>query len=302
MKKLLVMAVAAGVAISASAQLVTVDAVSRVALPEGVEVQQAVLSPDGNYAVVSSATTSGLKRLELATGNTVAVTDNGSILDLKISQDNNTVVFRQRTIDSNRLTKIGIRAVNVATQADVEVAKPSRAQGGFCLSDAGVVNAISGGKVKAKSLNGTKSTRETVVGIYRGHLMVTVDGKTTAIDPQGRGSYLWPTLSPDGKRIAYYKAQSGCYTCNLDGSDVRELGYLHAPQWLDNNIVVGMQDYDDGMFVTAGTIVAMAADGSKVEQKLTGDDVIAVFPTCSADGKKIAFTDMTGGMYVITLK
>lgn len=302
MKKLLLMAVAVGAAITASAQLVTVSQVSKVTLPEGTEVQQAVLSPDGRYVVASSGRSNKLQRLELATGQAVAVTDNGSILDLKISPDNNTVVFRRRITDKNRLTQTGVQAVNLATGLNVEVTKPSRAQGGFCLSDAGVVNAVSKGKMKTKSVSGARAERETVVGIYRGHLMVTVDGKTTAIDPQGRGSYLWPTLSPDGKRIAYYKALSGCYTCNLDGSDVRALGYLHAPQWLDNNIVVGMQDDDDGMIVTSSAIVAMAADGSKVEQRLTGDDVIAVFPTCSADGKTIAFTDMTGGLYTITLK
>ena len=40
---------------------------------------------------------------------------------------------------------------------------------------------------------------------------VTVDGKTTTIDPQGRGSYLWPALSPDGTWLYFTSDMPGGY-------------------------------------------------------------------------------------------
>lgn len=300
MKKFyLIVAALAGAALCGFSQLPVVKDIQRVTLPDEMSVTQAVLSPDGNYVVVSEQATTALTRISLSDGSAMRVADNGSMLNLQISPDNNTVVYRSRTVNKKHLGQTAVLATNLSTGKTVEVAAPSRHLAGFSANGA-VANATVNGKLKKKALNGGSSTAIPVVGIYRGHLAVTVDGSTDFIDPQGNGSYLWPSISPDGQRIVYYKAQEGCFTCNLDGSDVRNLGYLHAPVWVNESLVAGMQDIDDGTNVTESAIVITDQNGNN--SRLTGPDVIAMYPAACADGSKISFTDTCGNLYIITLE
>jgi len=101
--------------------------------------------------------------------------------------------------------------------------------------------------------------------------------------------------------IGYYLATKGAYTCNIDGSDVKFVGNIRAPKWYNNEIVVGMNDKDNGEFVTSSSIVAYAADGSE-KQVLTESDKIAMYPTATKDGSKIAFTTPQGEAYIINVK
>ena len=141
------------------------------------------------------------------------------------------------------------------------------------------------------------------VSIKYGQLMITRNGKTEILSPNGQSgqSYLWPSVSPDGTKVVYYLATKGAYTCNIDGTDVQFVGNIRAPKWYNNEIVVGMNDKDNGEFVTSSSIVAYAADGSE-KQVLTGSDKIAMYPTATKDGGKIAFTTPQGEAYIINVK
>lgn len=285
------------------AQVLTVKSVELVSMPETIVVSEAVISGDGTYVVAGDVATSAITGIDLATGQTKVVADNGSMLDLKVSDDGSKVVYRQR-ITKNKLSHTTLKATDLVTGKTVEVVKPSRNFNGFELSDAGVVTAAvtDGTKsmTKVKSLAGAKSVQTPVVGINRGHLVVNVGGSQTILDPQGRGSYLWPSLSPDGTKIVYYKAQKGCYVCNLDGSNPVYLGYIHAPKWYGNDVVIGMQDYDDGTNVTASSVVA--ADMNGTIQKLTDEAVIAMYPSGAVEAGKIVFNDNMGKLYLITVE
>ena len=109
-------------------------------------------------------------------------------------------------------------------------------------------------------------------------------------------SYLWPSLSPDGKRICFYAAGMGCYTCALDGSDVRKLGWIRAAQWYGNDVVVGLHDRNDGRFTTESAILAKSIDG-KETQTITPANVVAVLPSV-AEGK-IAYSTVDGRVFVL---
>jgi len=303
MKKLLLSAVMLSTFIVSGAQVLTVKSVERVNTPERLIVSEAVISGDGTYVVAGDVSSSALTGIDLATGKTRVVSDNGSMLDLKLSKDGTKVVYRQRTL-KNKLGHTGLKATDLKTGKTVEVAKPSRNLNGFELTEAGVVTAAvtEGTKSmsKVKSLTGAKSGQTPVVGINRGHLVVNVADRQTILDPQGRGSYLWPSISPDGTKIVYYKSQKGCYVCNLDGSNPIYLGYVHAPKWYGNDVVIGMQDYDDGTNVTASSVVAV--DMSGTIQKLTDESVIAMYPGGAPEVGKIVFNDNMGNLYLITVE
>ncbi|MGN0223321.1 MAG: hypothetical protein ACI4AM_04760 [Muribaculaceae bacterium] len=300
MKKLFTAVLAVAFALVANAQLVEPLSTQRIQLPEGVASEQATISPDGSYAVVGAMGGSALTRVDFASGDTQVLTSNGLASTVMISPDGQNVVFNVATYNSNHLRMTSLRSVNVATGSEIELVKPSRRlNAGFALSNAGVT-AIENGKARVRAFGSAKAQSLPVASINYGHLDITVNGKTTTLDPQGRGSYLWPSVSPDGTKVVYYLSGCGAFVCNIDGTNVRSLGYLHAARWMGNDMVVGMADYDNGEQILRSTIIVSDLNGTR--QALTNDSQIAIFPSASADGKRIAYSTAEGELFIINLK
>lgn len=300
MKKLFISAALLCAGLLCHAQLLNVAGISRVALPDNVKVNIPVMSPDGQFVVVSSLLDSSLRKVSVSNGSTQTITDNGSALDLRITPDGRNVVYRCSTVDKNRLRHTSLMSTDLNSLKSTTIVKPTRHMGGFEIAGAATVNAIESGRLKSKTLRGTSVNAKAVASINRGHLDVTVGGKTTTIDPQGRGSYLWPSVSPDGTRVAYYLVTGGCFVCNLDGSNAVQVGDVLAPKWLDNNVLVGYQCTDNGEVLTSATVVAATADGTI--QKLTDSSLVLTNPSPSANGKSIACSTPDGQLYIISIK
>ena len=279
-----------------SAQIVTVKSCNKVALPQGVVADAPVISPDGNSVAYQSG--SALNLVDLSTGKTVKLTDNGISYNLGFTEDGSKVIFRQRTTDKNGLSYTTLKSVNKNGGNEAVLVKATRNLEGVAVNGSNVV-AIEKKKARTKNLGSAKVAERPVVSIEKGHLNVTVNGKTTTIDPQGRGSYLWPALSPDGKKIVYWMAYRGCFVCNLDGSNPVSLGELRAATWLDNSNVIGMVDRDNGEQVTSSKLVAKSLDG-KV-QDVTPESMVAMFPSANADGSKVAFCSNKGELFILEL-
>lgn len=262
------------------AQLLEVTSTEKVNLPEGVVADIATLSPKGDYMLLSDQKKQGLQKFDFRTGEIKSVSKAlGSGYNAKISDDGNTVIFRESQIGKDRLKKTALKSVDLTTGKVKTLVQPTR-------------------EMKAVQ-NGTRPE----VSIKYGQLMITRNGKTETLSPNGQSgqSYLWPSVSPDGTKIVYYLATKGAYTCNIDGSDVKFVGNIRAPKWYNNEIVIGMNDKDNGEYVTSSSIVAYAADGSE-RQVLTESDKIAMYPTATKDGSKIAFTTPQGEAYIINVK
>ncbi|MBQ1932136.1 MAG: PD40 domain-containing protein [Muribaculaceae bacterium] len=300
MKKLFISALLLCSGFMAYAQLVKVSSIEKVTLPEGVSAVTATMSPDGGYVVIDQAAKAGIYKVDLATAEIATISETGSNFELKIADDNKTVVYRESSIDKNRMRKVALMSANIATGVKQVVVQPSRDLQGFAVEGATVL-AMNKGQLSTRTFGGAKKVAP-VVSIDHGRMMLTVNGETKVIAPQGTESqsYLWPSISPDGTRIAYYLGRNGAYVCNLDGSNPVYLGLIRAPRWLDNNTVVGMHDKDNGHAVVSSQIIAVAADGS-VSQILTDKEVIAVCPSVNADGSKIAFTTPHGELHIINV-
>ena len=160
---------------------------------------------------------------------------------------------------------------------------------------------VTRGQVAAKGFESKVSNKNGVVlSINNRQLMISRNGKTHNLSPNGKDkSYLWPSLSPNGTKILYYVGAEGTFVCNLDGTDVRPLGVIRAPQWWDDNTVVGMYDEDDGDFVYASHIVATNLQGQK--QTLTPDSLIAMYPKVATKAGKIVFSTPNGKAYVMNV-
>ena len=295
MRKLL-FALTLGFSMSAMGQVLNVTSIDKVNLPDKAAV--AAISPQGDYLLLTSATNQGLTKLNLMTGQSQTLSTAPSAgHNVKISPDGQTVVYREGSFNDKHLRYSTLKSVNLATGATQVLVKPTRDLQGYAAS-ATTVGTVNKGKFSKKAIGAAKAQNLPVLSIDKGKLMITVNGKTRNLSPNGTGySYLWPSLSPDGTQVLYYLAAHGTYVCNLDGTGVRKVGKMRAPVWYDDNTIVGMMDLDDGEFIYASTIVAATLDGTT--QTLTGDETIAMYPHAASG--KIAFSTPAGEAYIINV-
>ena len=284
----------------ASAQLINVGSVEKVNLPAGADAIQSVLSPDGSFAVINGA--AGLQKVDLATGKVAKIADNVSSSGLEISEDGTTIVYKQ-SVFQNKLRYTNLKSVNLSNGKEATIVNASRNLQGYALSK-NSVGAVDNGKFTAKNLDGAAATSiVTVASIKNGALFVSVNGVNNNISPQGTTgqSYLWPSISPDGKKVLYYLVGQGAFVCNLDGSNPVSVGVMRAPKWYNNEIVLGMEDHDNGEVVTASKLVASSVDG-KVKQDLTQVSSMAMYPSVAANGSKVSFVTPAGELFVMNIK
>lgn len=138
-------------------------------------------------------------------------------------------------------------------------------------------------------------------------MVVCTDGICRLVDPIsdqfGRDvNYCWTSVSPDGTLLLFV-AHNNAYTSRLDGSDLVDLGPLHAPVWCGNDWVVGMIDSDDGHYITASEIFIVDARNATNRQQLTPSDMlIKMYPAVSSDGRRVAYNSIDGDIYIIDFK
>lgn len=91
------------------------------------------------------------------------------------------------------------------------------------------------------------TTAQTTVSIRNQKMEVNRNGKTYILAPNGDdASYFWASVSPDGKHLVYVTARYGTFVCDINGENVRSMGRMNAPKWLDDNHISGMQEFYKG--------------------------------------------------------
>lgn len=286
---------------SGFAQIFKVGSIDKVKIPLSFDAKVAAISPRGDYLLLSTPTNSGLTKLDLRTGEATRLTDaQGAGYDVRISPNGQTVVFRENSFTREHFKRVALRSINLATGKAKQLVAPTRDLQGVSLENAAAAT-VTKGRMEVKGVDGTKARISTpVLSINNRQLMITRNGKTKIFSPNGtNNSYLWPSVSPDGSKILYYVAGLGTFVCNTDGSNIKKVGTMRAPQWYGDSIVVGMDDRDDGAFIYASTIVAATLEGDV--QVLTDSSVVAMYPKVSNSTGQIAFSTPGGEAYIINV-
>ena len=298
MKKVLLSAVLLCSGVLGYAQLLNVQSIEKIALPQGVTINKATISPEGDFVVMAQNEKSGIHRLDLTTKAVTTISESGIMHNVKISRDGSTVVYREPRVNANRMRQIALKSFDLKRGVEATVVPYSRDLQGVAIIDNNIV-AVNSEKITTKSINGGEAKVTMPVASIR-YGQLCIDGKV--ISPQGTtgNSYMWPSVSPDGTRVLYYLASAGCYVANIDGTNPVRLGAIHAPRWYDNNTVVGMYDRDNGHEIYASRIIAISADG-KVKQDLTEDASLALFPSITNAGDKISYTTPAGELFIINI-
>lgn len=124
---------------------------------------------------------------------------------------------------------------------------------------------------------------------------VMVGGEERVFSPvDSWAGYLWASLSPDGKRVAFFAAGKGIVIIDLRGQMLAMLGNYEMPRWYNNDYLVSQNAKDDGHQFTSSQIVLLKADGT-YKTELTKPESMTMQPTCG--GGKIVYTTIDGLLY-----
>jgi len=126
-------------------------------------------------------------------------------------------------------------------------------------------------------------------------LHVIVGGDERVFSPVNSwAGYLWASLSPDGKRVAFFAAGKGIVIIDLRGQMLAMLGNYEMPCWYNNDYLVAQNAKDDGHQFTSSQIMLLKADGTFTAE-LTKPSSMAMQPTCG--GGRIVYSTIDGLLY-----
>ena len=268
-----------------------VEVTSRQRLLEGVEgpAFYPVLNTTGDRLLFSTQD-GALKCYDFADDVTAVVTrDYVAGNDACWGGDGKVYFVTQETGDNRLIYRTG-RCYDVRTR---ETATVTQAQHGAVR----VVPATRGGALKAPGGQNYASSADIGSAAWTegSRVHVTVNGEERVFSPvDSWAGYLWASLSPDGKRVAFFAAGKGIVVIDLRGQMLAMLGNYEMPCWYNNDYLVAQNAKDDGHQFTSSQLMLLKADGTW-QAELTKPASMSMQPTCG--GGRIVYTTIDGLLY-----
>lgn len=154
----------------------------------------------------------------------------------------------------------------------------------------------------AKNAPQGSSTVTAILGIEETKIAAVVNGVPVRLDPFRDGSYIWPSLSPDGTRFVAYEMARGTFVADLQGNILAECGRRDAPVWMrSGRWIVYMDEKDDGNQITGSDICCVSPDG-RTTIRLTNTPAIELMPACSPVDDRILVCTPSGEILVLTYR
>ncbi len=298
MKKLILFGILFQCIFAVTAQTITIEKTHSPIEQKGFHPK---FNSDGNLLAFTTESYVGLDVYNFANRSTVKVTAEAGAGFQPVFSNNNERVFYKNIVYESRLRKDGVKSYDFAANKHVQMLDPRRNlkqpqafQNGFMVyADTKLLKATTGR---------TTAPASEYVWSDGSNLNIFRNNKIYILNPiKDANGFIWASLSPNGKMILFTAAGQGTFVCDLDGKITARLGNLNAPVWYDDNFVVGMQDKDDGHFVTESKILMKSLDG-KTEKILSSANQIAMYPAAASSAGKVAYNTIDGDIYVVELK
>jgi len=258
-------------------------------------------SPDGKKIYFTASDFDGIWACSTAGGSFVQITsDRGSGYGFSISGDGACLAYRRTlsgAVPGERLQEAVVR--NLASGGTTvlstgrSVSLPSFAGSDVVFSVDSRLQGVTAAAVSAGAV--------TVLGIEEGKIAILRNGVKSLISPLGTGSYLWPSLSPDGSALVACEKDSGAFVSDALGAHPVRIGRRDAPDWTrDGRWLVYMADREDGHTLRSSEIAYVSRDGKVGGTLTSGSGRIEMYPKCSPVDDAIVCSTLGGEILVIT--
>ena len=282
-----------GITLVASAQQVTVSSHSR--LLAGVEgpAYYPQLNNTATELLFASGESYGLKIYNFADNVVTRISNEpGAGIDARFNAQGDVYYVTQKVTPNHLVYRTGMRFSVAEAKSEVVL----EAQHGYVRPELGTAdNGFRGAK---KSYTPAKGLG-TSVCVQGSTLFITTNGVTKEYTPvPSYAGYLWCSLSPDGKKVAFFAAGKGIVVTDLSGKVLAMPGKYEMPCWYNNDYLVAQNAKDDGHQFTSSQIMLVKADGT-FATPLTSATSMAMQPTSAAG--KIVYTTIDGLLYQMTI-
>lgn len=278
----------------------------------GETLMNAVWSPDGKSVAFTSDRHNGLWKCNANGKNISQITkDTGAGFGFLWSADSKTILARPSVIENSRRFHY-VKTYDVESGQETIILEKSRELNGmpvWCNNDSRIAMLLSGqikkvnsGKPALKSSSVKESESVLLGGLLVASPFAT---KSEIVFPQFKGRYVFNSrISPQGNKIVFQVSGLGLYVSNLDGTDLKHLGFGEHASWMpDNKFIIVTMVKDDGQIVTSGFLFAVNVDSGDYYPLLNDPSVIALKPSVSPDGKKLLFDNLSdGSIYLLNLQ
>jgi Tol biopolymer transport system component len=265
-------------------------------------------TPDGKKIFFSGANFIGLYYYDLVHGLLKKLNNSyGGGYGFSFSPDSKRIYYREdkfkntKKISSIVYQEISTKKITYLVKNRIDLSVPIVTSEGDCFyTESGKVHILS---PLNKKLSNTQIKRlEPIVFIENENLMIFLNGEKKILDPMGSGSYLWPSLSPDKKKILFTFAGDASYVCDLNGKILLNLGWANAPRLSpDGKWIAFMDDRSDGFNFKSSDIMVMSADGKNKFELTPENEIIKLYPEWSSLGNKIVYHSLDGIIYLLQL-
>ena len=285
------------------------DGTPKAILKTDQQMSSPVWSPNGNKLAVTSFKNTGIWVVDVNGKNLQQLTnDLGAGYKMTWSADNSTILSKPFVIENNRRF-FDVKTYNVEDKTEKVMVSKTRELKGmpyFSNDNSEVVynvndqskKSATGLKTKATSTLKAESLYQTMI-LDPGNVTSKVAGLS-----QFAGKTLFnAALSPKGDKIAFQIAGKGLFVCNVDASEIKSIGNGETASWMpDGEYLIVSKPTDDGENVIESELYSVDVN-TGTYSLLIKNELVAMRPNVSPNGKKIAFEDYsTGVIYVIDIK
>ena len=273
-----------------------------------------VWSPDGRHIAFTSAEYRGIWTVPAEGGTPRQITDEHAAgFGLSWSSDGSAIAARPARFD-DRFRHNAIKVFEVETGAEHTLVDYQRGQMSvpqWTDLDQRIAVQVQRNveilETGMEPVRREKQLRDEAVVVPRDNRVEKIDiaaNETVVVGDFGDRNILNLVPSPDGSVIAVQIMGEGIYVIDADGSNLCEIGRAEHPVWSpDGRYLIAMITEDDGHHITGSELYAIDITTAQRFHLTAHTDLIAMHPTVSPDGRKVAFGDPnTGRIYTMTIR
>lgn len=261
---------------------------------------------DDSKILFSSSNYKGLYSIDLKTKNyNVISNENGAGYNPLVLENENVLFRTFRVENGKKFHSISSYNASSDVKTNIEVNKrfikiPTQIsnQRLFLIENSQILK-------KEISMPSVKKTAAIEKAIYvEDNNLILVEGdQSKIVNPLGKGTYVWESLSPNGSEILFTFGNKGAYVCDLEGNILLNIEKAHYPRFSPNGEFISyMIDEDNGYNYVSSDIYVYSIEEQKSFPISATSDKMEMFAEWSNDGEKIVYHTTEGQLFVATIQ